>query len=604
MRPHIFLLSLLVTCSFFLNAALTPFSVIVPSRKAVLLLFPYQPDLPQTVLAQKSIQAELNGSADLTIDWYYEYLDLNRFPSADYRNQLVELYASKYRGRNIDLVFATSEQSLNFWLQYRGGILPNTPTVFYDILPERLAVYKLPTDVTGIASTLDSTQYLNWVVHLSPPITEIVVVQGVSEADRGFNTPMSDLQDNLDGQVLLTDWSVLSLDEVKRRAATLPPGTIIFYQLMLEDSAGVKYRPIDALRELVGVSAVPVISKYDQFIGVGTIGGYMYSIELVAREAARMGARILRGEAVSNIPVVSYQSNHFIFDHLALQRWNIPLSALPAQSVIKNRQYTIWEQYRLQLIGVSAVIIGLIFMISLLGVLTKRLNTARRDLSRINDNLETQVRERIVAYRQLEEEIVERKQVEEDLKEANEHLEYQLNEIKTLQESLREQAIRDPLTGLYNRRYLQETMEREFARARRENYMVSVMMMDIDHFKNFNDAHGHQAGDEVLIAHGNLLKNSVRQGDIAFRYGGEEFIVIMPNVDAVDAARRADTMRSDFSAFRIDCEGVEFGVTISVGIAFYPQHGGDMNEIIKAADAALYEAKQSGRNRVIVWNQA
>jgi len=194
--------------------------------------------------------------------------------------------------------------------------------------------------------------------------------------------------------------------------------------------------------------------------------------------------------------------------------------------------------------------------------------------------------------------ITARKQVEEKLKEANNRLVEQLGEIKILQDYLREQAIRDSLTGLYNRRYLVETMERELARARRENYSVSIMIMDVDHFKDFNDTFGHQAGDKVLTALGGLLRNGVRQGDIACRYGGDEFFISIPGADEADVERRADTIRGDFNNLRINYGEVELCATISVGVAFYPQHGNDMDAIFKAADAALYEAKQAGRNCV------
>jgi diguanylate cyclase (GGDEF)-like protein/PAS domain S-box-containing protein len=196
--------------------------------------------------------------------------------------------------------------------------------------------------------------------------------------------------------------------------------------------------------------------------------------------------------------------------------------------------------------------------------------------------------------------ITARKQAEEKLKEANKLLEEQLSEIKQLQETLREQAVRDSLTGLYNRRYLDEMLERELARARRENYPVSVMMIDIDHFKNFNDIHGHQAGDEILKALGALLRNGIRQGDIACRYGGDEFIVIMPGADKADAEQRAEAIHLNFNSLRINYAGVEMCATVSIGVAFYPQHGDDIDQIIKAADSAMYEAKQAGRNRVCV----
>ncbi len=402
---------------------LTP-TAAAPARKAVLLVFPYQADLPQSVLALQAMRAELDSDSDMTIDWYYEYLDLNRFPGEDYQQQLVELYAAKYRHAPIDLVFVISEQSLDFWLQHRGQILPNTPVVFCDILPERIAAIQLPADVTGLTSEIDHIQLLTWVVQALPEVTEIAVVQGIGKADQEFNTPLDALKDDLGGQVQLTDWSNLPLAEIKQRAAALPPSSIIFYQLLFKDAAGVKYRPIDVLRELVNVSAVPVISKYDHFIGLGTVGGYMYSLEQVAGEAARLGARILRGEAARDIPVANYQSCRFIFDHLALQRYNIPLSALPAGSIIKNRQYTFWEEYRPQLLSAGVVIAALTMLVVYLGILTNRLGAARRALSQLNANLEIQVQERTAALgqtnRRLEAEIAERLSAEQELR-AREH---------------------------------------------------------------------------------------------------------------------------------------------------------------------------------------
>jgi diguanylate cyclase (GGDEF)-like protein/PAS domain S-box-containing protein len=197
--------------------------------------------------------------------------------------------------------------------------------------------------------------------------------------------------------------------------------------------------------------------------------------------------------------------------------------------------------------------------------------------------------------------ITDRKKVEEALRKANETLQAQLSEIQTLQATLRDQAIRDPLTGLYNRRYLYETMEREAARAKRDNYPISVAMIDIDHFKDFNDKYGHQTGDEMLVAIGNLLLHKIRQGDIACRYGGEEFILIMPGECEEDAGRRLSKICREFNNLRIDPNEPDRYATISIGIACYPKHGDDMNQVIKTADFALYQAKQAGRNRVQIW---
>jgi len=187
--------------------------------------------------------------------------------------------------------------------------------------------------------------------------------------------------------------------------------------------------------------------------------------------------------------------------------------------------------------------------------------------------------------------ITKHKQAELDLLQANKAL-------MGLHEMLREQASRDALTGLLNRRYLYESIERELARAKRDGYPVSVMMIDIDHFKAFNDRYGHPAGDEFLIALGRLLLESIRQGDLACRYGGEEFILILPGAQMEDAVRRAGAICHAFQHLSIDFNGSRLSATVSVGIAVYPDHGENTSQLIMAADLALYQAKEAGRNCV------
>lgn len=165
---------------------------------------------------------------------------------------------------------------------------------------------------------------------------------------------------------------------------------------------------------------------------------------------------------------------------------------------------------------------------------------------------------------------------------------------------LRAQAIRDPLTGLFNRRYLSELLELELRRAQRSRYSVGVVMLDIDHFKRVNDTFGHQAGDMLLREFSTLLKTNCRGGDIVARFGGEEFVLVLPAVSLEDAARRAETLREAAGDLQLvrDHQTIE-PVTVSLGVAVFPDHGTTGEALIQAADAALYQAKQRGRNRVV-----
>jgi diguanylate cyclase (GGDEF)-like protein/PAS domain S-box-containing protein len=196
--------------------------------------------------------------------------------------------------------------------------------------------------------------------------------------------------------------------------------------------------------------------------------------------------------------------------------------------------------------------------------------------------------------------IGERRAAERALRETNQRLQTQLEEIGRLQVALKEQAIRDALTGLYNRRYLDETLEREVSRARREGAPLSLVMLDIDHFKRVNDTYGHQAGDEALKMLARTLLADIRTEDVACRYGGEEFLILLPRMP-LDAARmRAEGWRRSVEDLILEHGEFPIRFTISLGVAAYPEHGKTPDDLTRRADQALYCAKAGGRNRVEV----
>ena len=169
-----------------------------------------------------------------------------------------------------------------------------------------------------------------------------------------------------------------------------------------------------------------------------------------------------------------------------------------------------------------------------------------------------------------------------------------------LQETLRNQSIRDPLTGMFNRRYMEESLEREVRRAERNHRNVGIIMLDVDHFKRFNDTYGHDAGDALLCALGEFLRNNVRAEDIACRYGGEEFALILPDANSQMTHKRAEQILQGARRLDVARDGVPLGpITLSLGVATYPENGLAGDAVMRAADAALYEAKNSGRDRVM-----
>ncbi len=167
-----------------------------------------------------------------------------------------------------------------------------------------------------------------------------------------------------------------------------------------------------------------------------------------------------------------------------------------------------------------------------------------------------------------------------------------------LRVSLRQQSIIDPLTQLYNRRYLDEIMKRELARSSRSGVPLSVLVLDLDHFKRINDTYGHEGGDAILRKVALTLRENIRSADVACRMGGEEMVVLLPECGIEDAIKRADALRLLIASGEVLHDGQRIGATASIGVASYPAHGHNAQTLVHAADLALYEAKHGGRNCV------
>jgi diguanylate cyclase (GGDEF)-like protein len=207
-------------------------------------------------------------------------------------------------------------------------------------------------------------------------------------------------------------------------------------------------------------------------------------------------------------------------------------------------------------------------------------------------------------FQKAQAEIQFRRKTEIELRNANQVLQLQIERIEILQGQLQEQAVRDSLTDLFNRRYLVEMLEVEFARATRSETSLAILMMDCDRLKHINDTYGHKAGDDSLVLIANVIRESIRAGDIACRYGGDEFVVVLSNVSQETAFERAENLRNRIAAEPIFHKNEKINISVSVGIAMFPVHGMFKEMLLQKADQALYEAKHKGKNQVLVYNDS
>ena len=198
--------------------------------------------------------------------------------------------------------------------------------------------------------------------------------------------------------------------------------------------------------------------------------------------------------------------------------------------------------------------------------------------------------------------ISEQKRSSMEIQSINSDLNAKLTQIEILKKELEEQTIRDPLTNVYNRRFFDETFEKEIARSKRRGKPLCITMIDIDHFKRVNDQYGHAVGDQVLKNFGALLLSKTRKGDVVCRYGGEEFIILLTDADHVQTLNRLNEIREDFRNMCLQDATLKMDVTISLGVACFPHHGNDSRDLILKADKALYAAKENGRNQVAIAN--
>lgn len=520
----------------------------------VLFIFSWHKDMPWQQEVERGFQQQIK-SARTKPNLYFEYMDAGRAKSKNQAAIFRDYILKKYSNYSISRVVFESAPA--------ARLFGSSPVQFGKMNPILLnpganAERFLPLS-TVIPVKIDIETAVRGALSFSGART-IYLVAGVSPGTQNRVKAVSEILARIAPDKKRVTFSGYPVDQLLPKLAHLEPDGIILYLLQFEDRNGNRYVPFEAARRISEGANIPTYSFWTSLLGSGVVGGYMLSGERVGRVAATLVMENVFGNSPG--PANSMDQFHgYYFDWNQLKRWGIRESRLPEGSTVLFRQPNMLEEYKLEF-SVAIVVLVLLF-VSIryreLRMHNRKLDLAHQDLQTANDELS---------------------RVKLRLEERN--------------ELLRGLSITDSLTGLYNRGYLDEKIRDEIRRIDRYGDGLSIILVDIDHFKQINDRFGHQKGDDVLIRVARILQENIRNTDAIGRWGGEEFVIVCPNLDDQQSVQMAEKLREIIERTGKEAE---IPVTCSFGVASFIV-GTDELRLMRDADKALYASKNSGRNCV------
>jgi diguanylate cyclase (GGDEF)-like protein len=489
---------------------------------------------------------------------FEEHFDFNRVGEQAALESMEPYLRIKYANVKLDAVVAENYLASGF-LNSHPELFPGVPRFYVNHGRRNWR----PGDGEALEVAPDYGRIVGAIPLVAPNVKRVVVVGDPSPRVQEWIAGVRAASRPYSKQIVFDYWDQQPFADLYRRAGMLGSDTAILLLATYRDSTGARATPAEVTRKLAAVTTVPVFTHIESLVVPGIVGGYVLSGEAIGRVIAR----ILHGQPADLSGVQRY-----IFDYPTAERFQ--LNKLPPEAVLQNRPVGVWELYRWQILMGGTLIL---LQAALITVLVRVLRSRRMALAALNDernNLEDRVLQRTL-----------------ELLMANTKLE--------------QLATTDPLTGIANRRRMTEQIAKELDRARRYRHPLALLMVDIDHFKRINDTYGHDVGDQAIVAVAGALSAGLRSIDLVARFGGEEFVLLMPEASLETAGAAAERLRETVSQLRIELDGgLEVSLTISVGVAAsYLQEAPDSpSSLLMRADKALYQAKNEGRDRVVLGN--
>lgn len=520
------------------------------AQQRILVLHSYHQGLEWTDEISESIKIIFSNKDEVKL--YFDYLDTKRNYSQKYYDKLISLYREKTRDFDFDAIIVSDNEALNFCIEHREELYAGIPIIFCGVNNFNEDILRNENNIYGVVENIEHEQILDLILKLYPNLEQLIIINDKSWTGNIIREELNAALKGYKEQLNYKIWDSFTVNELQNRLINLDQNSVIYLLVFNRDQNNRFVDYEEGINLIKAASDNPLYGSWDFYLGNGIVGGKLISAEMQGRKAALLAKKIINNNQDINERIV-YNNNNYIFDYLELKKHNIKEEQLPKESKIINKPKAFLERNQKILVWILYFLL-LIILILLIFFYIKQKEKDKID--KLNIKLEAKVEERT--------------------------------------RELRKISITDDLTNLFNRRHILELLEIEIEKANRYNRELSIIMSDIDFFKKINDNYGHQCGDLVLRLISDILKENTRNIDMIGRYGGEEFLIILPETNLEKAYLAAEKLRKKIKKTKID--NLDSDLTISSGVVQFQNELS--HQLIKRADDLLYKAKANGRNRV------
>ncbi len=548
--------SLFLSCLAF---CLFPLSAEAARKQKILVLHSYHQGYEWTDNISSGIQA-IFESLDKDYEMYYEYLDTKRNTGAYYEQHLEELFVAKMKTVEFAAVIVADNNGLAFIKKSYRFLKGHPPLIFCGINYFQPDMIDTLPAVTGVTEEADIAANFGLMLRLHPERKRIVVILDRTATGDAVAKLLAEATEVYRDRVHIETFRDFTLDEAVAFVGELGAEDMICLLTFNRDRDN-NFISYSAAVSLIREAAdVPIYGVWDFYLGKGIVGGMITSGFEQGKVAAQLALRILRGESPQNLPIITGSVNRIMLDFKQLQAFDIDSRRLPDGALIINQPPGFYQKYQRVFLGASLAIV-LLLGFSWIRLLAQKREKAR--LVKMNVALDNLVEEKTAR-----------------LQDAN--------------KALQKIATTDDLTGIHNRGYLLKQLAQEIEAVEGQGGELSIILVDLDRFKLVNDTFGHNFGDQVLKQVSAAFGTALRDKDLVGRYGGEEFLLILPDTDLGKSTIIAERVRQSIASYCWEKDG--FQTTISGGVVQYV--GESVENLLKRADELLYQAKALGRNRM------